>query len=351
MTKKLILHFCSSSPITKSYIEFVNSEFDPNEHYFIIFETSFNSYTYPNNTYYINSKNSKIAYLVLIRKLLQSKQIIFHGFFQNFHLYRIFRIFPFFINKICWIIWGADLFYNIKNYQNKCINRIIKKIQNIGVLTDEEAEIYISHFKTLPNIYNVTYINPLTKEALDMFEDITEESTVNILIGNSATESNFHREAIDSLMRFKGENIKIFVPLSYGDSEYAKSIIKYGLEKFSNKFIPLIEFLSPENYAKFLERIDIALFNNQAQQSLGNIFALLYLKKKIFIRKDNPTWNFLSNKNYSIYDIMQIPSLNFHDFIQTDLKMIDNQRIAKSTFYNSKFIKSQWCNVFMNVKQ
>lgn len=351
MTKKLILHFCSSSPITKSYIEFVNSEFNPDEHYFVIFETSFNSYTYSDNAYYINGTNSKFAYLVLIRKLLQSKKIIFHGFFKSLHLYRIFRIFPFYINKICWIIWGADLFYNIENFQNKYISRIIKKIQNIGVLTYEEAEIYISNFKTLPNIYNVTYINPLTKEILDKFESFTEGATVNILIGNSATESNLHREAIDSLIKFKDENIKIFVPLSYGDSEYAKSIVKYGLEKFSNKFIPLLEFLPPENYAKLLGKIDIALFNNRAQQSLGNIFALLYLNKKIFIRKDNPTWNFLSNKNYSINDIMQIPNLDFHDFTQADLKKIGNKKIAENTFYNVAFIKSQWCDVFMNAKK
>ena len=46
-----------------------------------------------------------------------------------------------------------------------------------------------------------------------------EKQIINILIGNSATETNNHIEVLDLLSKFKNEDIKIYVPLSYGDME------------------------------------------------------------------------------------------------------------------------------------
>lgn len=55
----------------------------------------------------------------------------------------------------------------------------------------------------------------------------------------------------------------------------------YGINLFGDNFILLTEFLSPEEYAKILANVDVAIFAHRRQQALGNILALIYIGKKV----------------------------------------------------------------------
>ena len=71
--------------------------------------------------------------------------------------------------------------------------------------------------------------------------DVVEpvHGTIKILLGNSATESNQHKEAFELLEKYKNKNIKIYVPLSYGPEKYADEIEQLGMHIFGEKFIPM----------------------------------------------------------------------------------------------------------------
>ena len=56
--------------------------------------------------------------------------------------------------------------------------------------------------------------------------------------------------------------------------------------------------LKIENYNKKhanKDSIEIAIFNNDRQQAMGNITALLGMKSKVFIRDDTSMWSNFSN--------------------------------------------------------
>lgn len=311
MTKKLILHFCSSSPITKSYIEFVNSEFDPDEHYFIIFETSF-KYEYPSNAYSITSRNSKVAYFKLIQQLFKCNKLILHGFFPNSYITRLLTIFPMMTKKTIWVPWGGDFYddletihytkllkYKIFFYFKK---RILKKIPYYATNTTGDyilaKQFYGSQAK---HIKCIMYPSNLFKESIKR-STLHKEMSLNILLGNSASYANNHRNCFNKLANLDLNNTKIYCPLSYGEREYAESISQYGYKMFGTQFIPLLDLMEINDYYNFLNSIDIAFFNHNRQEAMGNIVTLLSLGKKVYMNP-NTLYNEFISIGIKLFDI------------------------------------------------
>jgi hypothetical protein len=114
-----------------------------------------------------------------------------------------------------------------------------------------------------------------------------QHTGINILVGNSADPSNNHLDVLDKLEAHKNENIKIYVPLSYGNQ-----VIAEEKKRFGDKFIPRTEMMPFQNYLEFMGLIDIAIFNHKRQQAIGNTITLLGLRKKVFIRSDVVQWQF-----------------------------------------------------------
>lgn len=64
---------------------------------------------------------------------------------------------------------------------------------------------------------------------------ISEYSTKNILIGNSASDTNKHYEIIDYLSKFRNQNLKINASLAYGDKLYGIKVCEKGKNVFWRK--------------------------------------------------------------------------------------------------------------------
>ncbi|MBT5421071.1 MAG: TDP-N-acetylfucosamine:lipid II N-acetylfucosaminyltransferase, partial [Candidatus Cloacimonetes bacterium] len=118
---------------------------------------------------------------------------------------------------------------------------------------------------------------------------------------------------LDHLSKYKGQNIKIFVPLSYGNDEYAREVIYKGKKLFGDKFIPMTTFFPIEKYLAFLMEIDIAIFAHDRQQAMGNITTLLGYGKKVYLSKES-TLN-------GVFDEFKIKVFDSDDI---DLELLDN---------------------------
>jgi dTDP-N-acetylfucosamine:lipid II N-acetylfucosaminyltransferase len=131
--------------------------------------------------------------------------------------------------------------------------------------------------------------------------------TINIQVGNSADPTNNHIEVFEKLAIYKHKNIKVYVPLSYGGNpEYAQKIISVGNDMFGDKFIAMTDFMSFDNYLDFLADIDIAVFNHNRQQAMGNAITLLGLGKKVYIRNDVTPWEMFEERGIKVLDVANI---------------------------------------------
>lgn len=316
------LHLIPNGQFAESYIDFINTNFDSREHLFFLLGKDFNTkINLRNNIKKINKKDW-ISLLLLVKESYVSEKIFLHGLFSNLIIFLLF-IQPWLLRKSNWIIWGGDLYW-YKNRKKTFITdlietmrrSIIPKIREISYITKGDYELAKEWYKVqaIPKkaIYQATFYNEISK-----VESVYKrKNVINIQVGNSATESNNHLNIFKDLAKFKNENIRIYCPLSYGDVEYRNRVIDYGNEIFGQKFIPLIDYMEKKDYFKYLRTIDIGLFNYQRQQGMGNISLLIFFGKKVFIRKDTGLWKHYKEEfNISLYDIRDIKSLSYIDFI------------------------------------
>jgi dTDP-N-acetylfucosamine:lipid II N-acetylfucosaminyltransferase len=328
----IILHIITASNISviESYIRFINENFDSNVHRFI-FLGSFTNL--PGETKKYNNitcchTNAQIFNL-LVNKMRKSDKIIFHSSLGT--LYKFYALIsPKIIKKIYWVAWGADL-YEIGK-KGRGIKKIIKKI--IGTAFARRIEYFVgifppdieffkkefnSHAQTFYASYMGSLYNPLYKTELNLptlEEKIINKDIINIQVGHSATPILNHISVLNALHRFKNENIKIYIPLSYGNIEYGNQVQRYAESLFEDKAVCIRQMMSKSDYMKFLSMIDIAIFNTPRQIGLGNLGPLLYMGKKIFMPADTIMYNYYKFKDINICDYNQINYISFDMFIE-----------------------------------
>lgn len=335
------------------FIDFIKEHLNFKDHYFLVIggvSTSIAKLPVGENIQCLDkSYYNKLSFLKLNKILKQSTskadKVIFHSLTNGskiLFLYLNQKIIP----KCYWVIWGADIYvYNkpITRVRDKILHHIRKQVYSkIGYLVTGNTGDYELAKKwygvTGKQIKSIIYPSNLYKEY-----DIKpkENSTINIQVGNSADPTNNHMEVFEKLVKYKDENIKIFIPLSYGNKEYARQVIESGTKMFGDRFIPITEYMPFEKYLDILADIDIAVFNHNRQQAFGNIITLLGMGKKVYINKVSTL-----NEVFSEYDIIVFDTEYF------DLQIIDesvkqqNIQNVKSNFSKESLVNSlqAWIN-------
>ena len=109
--------------------------------------------------------------------------------------------------------------------------------------------------------------------------------------------------------------MQVVCPLAYGGTaEYRQIVISKGISTFGNKFIPWLEMKGKQEYAEQLAGVDIAIMSHHRQQGLGNILALLYLGKKVFIRSNITTYSFLMRNKCMVLANESLREMDFKVF-------------------------------------
>lgn len=233
-------------------------------------------------------------------------------------------------------MWGGDFYFPER--QHKWRRAVIRKMGHLVTYLKGDYELAQKWYDTKgkhhecfmypSNLYKEYNIKPKAHD------------TINIQLGNSADPSNNHIEVLKKLEKYKNEDIKIFVPLSYGDQDHAKEVIRYGKNIFKDKFIPLTEFIPFEKYLEFLGEIDIAIFAHKRQQAMGNTITLLGLGKKVYMRSDISPWQLFKDIDVKVYDVANIEI----DLIDKQVQK-ENQEKIKEYFSQENYLK-QLQNLF-----
>ena len=309
----MILHVAILDKFIPPFIDFLGKNFNLFQHRFWL-KGDKKQHPYKDNpsTYQVKSSllGNLLGHIKLIADLHRAEKVILHGLF-DIRIVLLLSSMPWLLKKCYWVIWGGDLYIHEAEkkdnrwYRHEWIRRFA--ISRLGhFITHVRGDYELAQkwygakgqwhecFMYTSNLYRDYPIEPKPHDG------------INILLGNSATPTNNHLDALEKLRPFSDENIKIYCPLSYGDISYGDLVERAGSEIYGDKFIPLRNFMPFDQYLKLLSIIDIAIFNHNRQQGMGNIVGLLGMRKKVFIRNDITTWDSLKNIGAVAYNIQQI---------------------------------------------
>lgn len=323
------VHTIINSAYTLPYIRFIKLNFKDYEHiFYVIRKRSLDKTTIEKaeNIHVIKSFLNVFIVIHLVRNFYRSKKIFLHGLF-NICLVVILFFQPWLIRKCNWILWGGDLhLYHIRKSDLKSYLKfllramVIRQFPKLLTQIKEDYELAKNWYKAKGVFEEVIYPLPLDMENIDRIigSQLTvpeKKDTLFIQIGNSASESNNHIDIIHALTKFKEENIKIFALLSYGDELYSKRIIDYGKSVFAEKFVGTTNFMEYDDFVLYMNSMDIIIFNHERQQGLGNLFLAMYLKKKVFIKRNNALWNYFHIEHgINTFCTDEIKLMNFNIF-------------------------------------
>ncbi|OUS31612.1 hypothetical protein A9Q99_03320 [Gammaproteobacteria bacterium 45_16_T64] len=344
----MVLHLLTFSTFTSSFIDLLEDEGIGENTYFILGGDERHTIIHRDNIRLSKRPTGFFErikfYLDLVSCSHSSRKIVIHGLF-DIRIIGLLFLQQGLLKKCYWVIWGGDLYRfklakkNVKNWVYEILRRpIIRKMGNL--LTYIQGDIDLArkwysatgkHHNCLMYHSNIYKEHPLKERELD--------NVVNIQLGNSADPSNNHLEILERLLPYKNENIKIYAPLSYGNPDYAKFVMDKGSSLFGDNFIPQIELLDFNRYLEFLEKIDIAIFNHDRQQAMGNIITLIGLGKKVHLKNSITPWNMFRTMGITVYPASKIELTSIEK--STSLKNIN---IIKNKFSRETLVK-QWSGI------
>lgn len=336
-----ILHVGHYDKFLPKHIKLTNKHFNPDEHLFLMMDKEKKvERVKAENVKYIGHKKL-FSQMTLFYK---ADKIILHGLFEKRLLHLLF-LNPWLIKKCYWMIWGGDLYNYLANKDNR-------KKKNIE---------FFRRFVISRLPYFITYVRGDFELAQkwygakgEMLECLMYESNlyssiggrresypnqVNILLGNSASLSNNHLEALDLLKNQDDQRLRVFSPLSYGKESHRKKVIQKGKSLFGERFEPITKMMPFEEYVAFLNNIDIAVFNHKRQQAMGNIITLLGLGKKVFMSSKVSSYRLFSNLGIKVFDVEKV------DINPSFPESLENQEKVKNYFCKEKLLE-QWREIY-----
>lgn len=305
------------------------------------------------NTFSLSTLKDVFSFFYRLRK---SDKIIFHSY-NHPYLYFVCFLFLHKMHYASWLIWGADLyFYRIKkdNLKYKLYEFLRKKIipRFTYILTDVQGDYILAKkiYDVKGGFVNIGYcFHGLLLSPMKIKEKPVGE--ISFLLGNSADSSNKHLEMLDILAPFVENNIKIYMPLSYGGSiAYVEKVMRKGKLMYADKFVPLMDFIPYNEYMSLLHKIDVMLAIQERQQAQGNIWIILSNGGKVYMNSDVTTFTTLKNDGIKIYDYNDLKKENFEEIItmSSNLRIENNKKM--NSIYSVKSMCQKWQSFYMKLQ-
>jgi dTDP-N-acetylfucosamine:lipid II N-acetylfucosaminyltransferase len=320
----MIVHIITDSIFAKNLIKLIEKKFDYENHIFFIYGDK-NTTKFLGD--YVTHKNiifskSTLWFYTHCRILIKSSKVIVHQLNRP-KLMLLFNSFK----KLYWVLWGGDLFFYYE--RNKSIkNRLIELVRrNFIRRVKFVASVFRSDFELCSILYNFSPVwfkklypyvidFDIISKNLTILEGSKSTRTIKILVGQSGSPTNNHIEVLNALSKYAKDDILLHLIVSYGGSEdYVKELKSLGDSLFRDKIVFIETHMDFETYTMFLNSMDICIFNHDIQEGLGNLFLLLYLRKKVFIRKGISTYNYLQSLNIEVSNVFDISEMGFEKFI------------------------------------
>ncbi len=211
--------------------------------------------------------------------------------------------------------------------------RAIEKISIFSPVIPEEYDL-VKHSRTWNRFPEFASWNYGTLE--DNFVKGFENESVTgdgILVGNSATFTGNHAEAFHLLRKLLVTDRKVVVPLSYGDDQLAVKLANIGWEYFGDNFEPLMDFMPIDDYVASITKCGYVIMNHVRQQAVGNIVIMLYLGARLFLRRENPVYDFFRKSGFVLSTVQELEASPY----LLDTPLTDDERSR-----NRALVRDYW---------
>ena len=301
--------------------------------------------------YYLNNRLDFVTSFKIIKIMKQYDYIVFHSLYFRF----VFRLIVCFhkslLKKIVWIEFGNDLYIKpgFLRGLTYILTRIIANNCNsfVGIFEPDCEYFERKYAKSNAKIFFAPYCGP---EVPDFFVDrmvnnniplekkkISKEEVV-IQIGHNGMRSLNHIKVLNTLRRFRNENIKILLILNYGDSKkYRDRVQRYAEKCFPGKVKYLKNFLGEDEYYKVIDNVDICIFNTYRQAALANINRMIWNNVKMYIPSNSVMFKFFKDNGAAVEKYEEIAIVSFEEFVNyPHNNSIDLEK------YKKRYISKEW---------
>lgn len=356
---KKIIHIFTCKRFVDMCINFIKENFDSKEHYFLLFgnkackadfEGGENIYYKRDITLYLNDNKN-------IQFLLSFDAIFIHGLFDK-TIINVWNCHRELYKKTYLYFYGGDFYPSKYSHETIIENikrrRMIRNAAGIINILKVENSIITKLYHAKGKMFDAQYYD---KEAIRLQEKFYVEKKqayekVRIQVGNSATEENNHLDILKKLFVYKNENMSIYVPLSYGNMDYARKVEGYGKKLFGNKFIAIKNYMTLDEYYKFMQEMDVAIVDVQRQQALANILAHLYYGNILYLnRRSVVNYHLQGEVGFKVRHTDKIGGVSFSKFSRMKIedRRYNHDLGHKYCACKDMYIK-QWEKIFDSIK-
>jgi dTDP-N-acetylfucosamine:lipid II N-acetylfucosaminyltransferase len=264
--------------------------------------------------------------------------------------------------KLNWMVWGGDL-YNLPfvdqdfyEPQTRAYRRVHPSRENFLYLLKlyltnlpfrrqayakvaclytwmhSEFKFAMQNIKGLEAKYEFFfYENQVPYQNLDVVRrTATKNDRLRIVVGNSATPTNNHIDAIERISA-SGLQADLIIPVGYGEPNYVE-FLKKNTDFYTNGSIEFVErFMDFNDYVQLLSNADALVMNHIRPQGYGNIFMMMYLGKPVFLNAKNLSLSDLNSAGlqwFPLTDLAKLVQLRIEDNRDKILKLFSHERLV-----------------------
>jgi len=302
------IHFCYNSVYAQTLadlLKYSNEHSDQEHILFVESEQTIKDFSVDldgNDHAHLFNRNSDGQYILDQISSESVDGIFMHGLFRSWQFSIVEAIGD--QKHLGWIIWGGDLYNTIKEGRTHLFPS--DKVSSIHTIIDGDIQLFEEHFGEKEN-FNFTYPYPGLYGDIQVAE--SQERTSRIIVGNSGDPSNNHLEILEKLAEMSdiGQH-KIVLPAAYNFGEEYRQRLTGKIKELGlfDQVEFHTEFISPDEYLKFVDNSDLMIMAHNRQQAMGNMLMGMYMNKPVFLKKEialneevikNPGWDFLEGND------------------------------------------------------
>ena len=230
-------------------------------------------------------------------------------------------------SRIVWRSWGHDVFEFKESRSIKGVLKRIasgcykKKVNRFHIISGSDfVDRYdlALHFNN-KKIWQLEYPIFFNKSRSNILFNVKSEKSdaIQVLLGHSGIQNDNHISILKELKKFEDKKLHVNLVLSYGDDNYVASVIDYVKKTWREDKVSIItKKMSAQDYYSFLKSMDIAILDGKKSYALGNIEALLFFKKTIYLNDEGTLARAFKSFSVPFKKTSDLPLLSFDSFVE-----------------------------------